>query len=368
MGRFIDRVNGGDIGNGAVVVPLDADVWGEYANQTERGFLTCVVPEGARGGDGISPEDVLILAEDGRTETTYELEAPGTFQYAPTWFPNANWNPNTDWNPDANWIPSTNWIVGDPTKIGVLVPNAEATMERMGVEELPEDAEMVEQGDTVEAENIVVATFGDPELYPEGTNRGIVSEGTNENILPEEPPFPGGSQSFDDMPRTGIVFDAGVQAPLGGAGFGMGALATPSAEVGGQNANPLTAVETVDLLTRDETRGLLADAGVSDAEDFEWLAGPEAMSAEIDYETPDLLGATAELALFGGVVSGDDAPWGVTLGVARATPDDHVIAVGVNRRPVGTGESGLEAVQNDQHVIDNMTEMLAETVPNLESS
>jgi hypothetical protein len=355
IGQFVASVNSGTISAGAVVAPLDSDAWGESALNDTDSNLAGVVPAGARGGEGVSPQDVLILAENGSQEMTYGLEPSGAYI------------PGTTWIPSTNWIPGTTWIPENLDGVGVLVPNAEATMERMGIDELPEDAETVEQGETVEAENIIIATFGDEELYPEGTNH--YPEGTNTGILPEEPPFPD-EQLFTDNPLAPSLFDGGVQAPLGGVSFGMGVFSTPSAEVAGQDTNPLIDSASAELLNRNETTDLLSNAGISDAENVEWEAGPESVEideVEIDYEPPRLLGEETELELFAGVVSGGEAPWGVTLGIVRGTPDDHVIAIGVNRRPVGTDDGGLSAVRDDQHVINNMARMVVETAGSLET-
>jgi len=373
MGQFIASVNGGDIGGGAIVAPLGSDAWGEYAYGDPAGSLA-VVPAGARGGEGISPEDVMLLtggSEESGGEITYSVESSGALVPVDSWIPSTNWNPSDPYEDDYYWTSNspyeddyfwtTNdpyeanwyWTSDNPEDIGVLVPNIEVVMDRIGMEELPEDAEMVEEGDTVEAENISLASLGDVGLNPPFTD-------TDEPISLDEPLFP-------DDPLAPELFDAGAQAPIGGAGFGMGVLSTPSATVAGQDANPIIQVSSEDLLTRDETADLLSNAGISDADSIEWEAGPESVSAESDYETPELMGEEAELELFTGVVSGGEAPWGVTLGIARGTPDDHVITIGLNRRPVGTAEGGLEAVQADQHVVDNMAEMLAETVPELQS-
>jgi hypothetical protein len=81
----------------------------------------------------------------------------------------------------------------------------------------------------------------------------------------------------------------------------------------------------------------------TEAEAVEWAAEPRAVSSDVQ-QTTSLLGADTVVEAFVGVVSSEDSPFCVSVEVARATPDDHVVAASVLRRPVGTAEGGMTAV------------------------
>lgn len=206
-----------------------------------------------------------------------------------------------------------------PSEFRTFVPNAESLMNRVGMDDLPDGAERVDSGQSVDTANTVFAGPGDL-LFP--------------------------SDVSDDHPRpvNFDVYDRGVALPLGGGTFALGALATPNAQVGGQSANPLVGMGTEQLLQQRPTREVLAQAGLTDAEAVEWLAGPRAISSGGEVSTT-LLGTETAVERFLGVVSSEDGPFGVSVKTARVTPDDHVVAASVLRRPVGTAEGGMAAVE-----------------------
>lgn len=139
---------------------------------------------------------------------------------------------------------------------------------------------------------------------------------------------------------AGELFNQGV-APTGGATYGMGVLSTPAAKVAGQSLNPIHGVDFGTLLTSDEARGLLREAGVTHAGDVEWLSGPEAVA--VGGQSPfTLLGEDAEQGTFVGVVSGEHGPWSVVANLARVVAEDLVVAVGIQRRPLSAEIPGSD--------------------------
>lgn len=352
LGWFVVEANGGDIGDGGVVVST-----GEAGVESTLPYLSnepeadpestsLVVPVGTRAGGEIDSDSTALnvagweldAEEVTLTERSW-IVSPGEIYTQGLWVPEDSSGEASD-PIDRGWWPkeyTPDQSVSDRMDGGqVVVPLGEQEPSDLFGEfddEVP--GETVDAGESVETESTAFLDVGTQFV------------------------------EIDDVESPEVIFDAGAAIPMNGSGFGMGVLSTPSATVAGQDANPIIQVSSEDLLTRDETANLLSNAGISDAESIEWAAGPESVEAESEYEPPELLGEETEIELFTGVVSGSEAPWGVTLGIARGTPDDHVIAIGLSRRAVGTGDGGLEAVQSDQHVIDNMAEMLAETVPSL---
>jgi hypothetical protein len=205
-------------------------------------------------------------------------------------------------------------VPDDPTNLRVLFASVERSdKDVFGVPAKEMNGQPLEEGESVPAENTVVA-------------------------IPATDLFPSTDWSPTDF------FDAGRPAPLAGATFGMSILSTPNASVADQSANPLVDKSTKSLLQREETRQMLRRAGVSDADDVEWAQGPDPFYREGKDQdhVSNLLGEETEIESFSGVVSGDVGPWGVAIHVARATPDDHVIAAGVQRWPTGTGKAAAK--------------------------
>jgi len=155
-----------------------------------------------------------------------------------------------------------------------------------------------------------------------------------------------GDRSFDPAE----VFDAGGPVPNGGASYGMGVLATPNAEFAGQSANPLTGISLKELLTHDMAQQMLANAGITEGESVEWRTEPVEIADVPDgtefANVPDgttfddvaILDEGAETKTFAGVIGGLDHPWLVVVNLARAVPDDVVIAAGIQRTPVGSSD------------------------------
>lgn len=110
-----------------------------------------------------------------------------------------------------------------------------------------------------------------------------------------------------------------------------------SASVADEEVNPLVRMETEEFLQEGAVNQIVAKAGIPKAEQVEWHAGPNPV-ANPSTPQPMYLGTETKLKIFSGVVSSEGGPFGVLVSVARATPDDHVAAANVIRRPVSTPE------------------------------
>ena len=64
----------------------------------------------------------------------------------------------------------------------------------------------------------------------------------------------------------------------------------------------------------------------------------------------DLLGTETAIESFTGVVSGREGPWWASVHVARGTPDDHVVAAGVQRAPLGTANAAANTGDATRHL------------------
>ncbi|ELZ88524.1 hypothetical protein C453_01630 [Haloferax elongans ATCC BAA-1513] len=147
-----------------------------------------------------------------------------------------------------------------------------------------------------------------------------------------------------------VLFKHGRPAALGGAVFDLAVLSTPSASVAGVEANPIVSMDSETLLTEDTARTLLGKVGISDADDVRWVEGPKRLSRDgylaLDEEIadnvpesltpsePTIIDEQTTIETYAGVVSGQHGPWAVGIHVARATPDDHVMAIGMQRTPL----------------------------------
>lgn len=122
-------------------------------------------------------------------------------------------------------------------------------------------------------------------------------------------------------------------APLRGSTFGIGFFSTPAAEIEGESLNPISQLGLRNILRSPRARGMLRDAGATDADDVEWLQGPEEALDAAEEEIV-FLGKKTELKTFTGLVSGDVGPWSVAVHVARVNVEsDIVIGAGVQRTP-----------------------------------
>ena len=325
--RFTARVNGGVVSDGAIVVDGGDLGIGELALPGLGGLgpvpgerATILAPAGIREGDGVEPRDILVLIPVAAGETDEVAVEGGRFFEGPV----GAFLPGTDWQTAGETgPPSDRWW-----------------------------PKRYDPGSAPSAESPVLIALGDEEP---GSVFGTADTGNNPFLTGNNPfltgnnPFLTGNNPFlvaapasvvefeGDGWEMADVFDAGWPAPLGGATFGLSVLSTPDASIAGQSANPLVDLDTDELLQREEAQGMLAQAGITDADDLEWLAGPTRIADVEGPTTVSLLGEETELESYTAVVAGGQNPWWVGLTAARATPDDHVIALGMQRAPIGTG-------------------------------
>ncbi|TSD09566.1 hypothetical protein DP107_15625 [Haloglomus irregulare] len=323
--RFASSVNETP-GSGSAINALASEVGIDEAElsfikggvQVAGDRFSLLIPEGVRGGDGITPQQLLGLvpgAAVGGDTVTYDGDGPGAVVSGETFFPSCCYSPSDDYFPTRTYFRGDAYSPDSPDGFRVFVPNSRTSPDRRGPLRMPDEAQPVESGETVETANTVFVFAGDV----------IVTAGDVIDVPAER------------------AFDAGVPVPLAGQPFGVGVLATPNAEVAGQSANPLVEMETTELLQQDATRRVLAETGLTDGDTVEWLGGPQAVVlGEGGPPETTLLGSDTEVGSFGGVVSGVDGPWAVVLGVARVTDDDHVIAVSGVTRPISTPDRAME--------------------------
>jgi len=362
---FVSTVNKVPWSGAAVTIPSFSDLG---PDQMSLPFLegqptvsgddaSVLIPEGARGGEGVAPEQMMAFVAGWKTDAdrTYEGEEAGAF------IPGSDWVPNYTYSPGEAYFPGLSAVAGWKTDESerddqgtddnpvqtVFMPNIHAWPKEYDIESLPEGAERVESGTSID------------------TQGGTVFAGPSDLLFPED--------AFDERQFPDDAFDQGVALPLNGEPLGLGVLATPTASVGGEQANPLVDAETDELLQRDATNQLLADTGITDADEAEWLAAPERMDVEGAPTATTLLDTETDLETFGGVLSGDDGPWGAVLFVARVTGEDHVVALAGVTRPVGTVEGGRTLVEGSGWGMDRGLELLprasefaAETIGRLE--
>jgi len=380
LGRYMNEANNGVIEAGGIAVgagevglmPEDATWFGSSA-EIDPETTALIVPSSVRvageiprsgtmahiHGAGIGATSVDMPRMGYRMNAYADLvEEPfGTVERSP-FYPHGSWVPGVGEDETSvvnfplmpgRFMADRHGPMRDDGEVVVMLGEADPEdVFGVSAEEMP--GERIERGATVETENTVFV--GPGELFVE----------------------------IDDV-EIEELFDSGVMTPLGGAGFGMAMLTTPSAEVAGQDANPVIALDTEDLLTREETQQLIGEASAAETDSVEWIEGPSQTDfiegpsqtdfiegpSQTDFTIDELLlGTEPDLEMFTGIISGEEAPWGITIGVVRGTPDDHVIVAGVSTRPVGS-EDGMEAIEEDENVIANLSFMLLESVSRLES-
>jgi len=368
MRAFVSAVNDVPWSGAAVTIPAVSDLG---PDQMSLPFLegqptvsgddaSVLIPEGARGGEGVGSEQMMAFVPGWQTDAdrTYEGEGPGAFVPGKAWVPNYTYSPGEAYFPGLSAVAGWKTDESERDDQGtddnpvqtVFVPNSDLFMDRVGMESLPEGAERVESGTSID------------------TQGGTVFAGPSDLLFPED--------AFDERQFPDDAFDQGVALPLNGEPLGLGVLATPTASVGGEQANPLVDAETGELLQRDAARKVLADALIPSTSTVEWLAGPDRNPFGVDRHGPmkvPLLDTETDLETFGGVLSGEDGPWAAVLFVARVTDGDHVVAVAGVTRPVSTADGGMALVEGSGWGMDRGLELLpraaefaAETIGQLE--
>jgi|GEM_PF-1343638 len=309
--------NAADFGLDRLAVGSDASVFADPSKATllipEQAFGELTVPAALTlamfDGSAIDADEVTVQASG--------FEVPG-----PAWFPDSKWYPGSKWDSGSPWYPGSQRAPEDPTDLRVVVlhgeSNAFSRANAFGRSESESPGERIEPGDTFDSTdpNTVYVVPGD------------VATGSDRLDAADTTTFP---------------------APMGGQSYGFATLATPNASLAGQSGNPLTEMPFGELLRHDAAREMLRTAGATDAGSVEWIAGPTAVDLESESqggsESPpepisnwadghSILGQSAETATFVGVVSGEAHPWVTVVNLARVSPDDVVIAAGIQRVPL----------------------------------
>lgn len=289
-----------------------------------------IIPERARHDGEVRFEEVTAL-HHAEALGTDELTSRGGNNYlveARQVIPDRGFDPRkgSDWTPDERWVAGHegHWLPDDPTSLRCLVCLGERSPEAVfGVKEMPGDR--IEDGETIETADTLV-------------------------FLPAPKEYPNPDNWSQDPTE---VFDAGYPTPMGGHSYGLGVIATPNAEVLGESVNPVAQVGLEDLLTGDVARDFLGQVGFTDAEEVEWLRGPERIPGQA-WGTDDatsVLGEEVEVRSFGGILDSTRGPWAVAVHAGKATGDDVVIPLAFQRRPVGTPD-GRELIGDGTGFID----------------
>jgi hypothetical protein len=375
VGSLIERVNGGQLSRGAVLAPggsigLEDLALDQLAEQPTVGGddLTVVAPAGLRSGFGKAMDKVgkaaLIVGPGGSTdEDTVEVAASredggGVYvteakRFFPAGAAGTASDKTANFDKTASFTPRLGeWLDPGATAIKLEDPG------------LPEDGDVLLFTGEYTSEEIFGTPVAESPLTP--VDAGATFETANTVFAaPAGVVFDGA----DATTPVRAVFDAGSPAPLYGVTFGMGVLATPDEQVAGESVSPLSGTDTQELLQREEARTLLQRAGVTDAEDVQWLAGPERVAIEDDLEvtvfgeSPDDRG----LESFAGTVSGEEGPWRVGVHVVRTTPDDHLVVAGTHRWPAMSADDVGTALDNPPVSMARARELLAEAAGRLES-
>jgi len=356
LGRWVEGVNGGQLSQGAIVASgadiglEEVPIPGQSGTATVPGARSSVVaPSGARAQkmQMLRPSTLLVVAPGAAVETGGDgVVAPaGTFETDATdFFPGGTraikmMDPVAPTREDV-----MAWLAPDAPDVDLSMDTASVAL--VTGEQSPRDLfddeasafDPVEEGAAIEQENTVFAMVGD-------------------SVIDEE-----------RVPSLERVFDAGTAAPLSGATFTMAVLSTPDASVAGQSANPLVGMDTETVLQQDQVQRLLGNAGVTDADEIEWLAGPRRVPVD-DEGDVSVLGTSAESGVqtFAAVLAGSDGPWRVVAHVVRVTTGDHVLVVGLQRRPVSTPELDDPSALADAENVQYGRELLRQAAQRLQS-
>jgi len=275
--------------------------------------ITLVIPERARH-DGEVRLDEMMALHHGDALPVDEVTSRGGNNYLlnlPPVLPDRGFTPQSSgYEPDDRWVAGHegHWLPDDASSLRCLVCLGEQSPESVfGIDVVCPECR-IEDGETVSTEDTVFFAPA-PKENPE--------------------PNPGVMDAAE-------VFDAGYPSPMGGPTYGLGVIATPNAEIADESVNPLARMGSRELLTSDRTRGVLAEAGLTDADDFEWLRGPERMPGSgWRADSATVLGEEVSLESFGGVVSGKEGPWAAGVHVSKAAADDVVVP--------GAAHASLEA-------------------------
>lgn len=341
LGQWIEDINGGKIGQGAVVASGDRINVGELVLDGLVGGPTVggdqvslVLPEGGRGGEfgkviwNVGRAAMVLVSGEavgGESVEIAEAEEGGHRCYvtdASEFFPVGTEGVFKFYTPDA-----AEWLYPESL-------TSDKTFDKTN-----------DKGIEILDKSVVLFTGGRSpgEILDDDVDAAAMSPvDPGQVVETASTVFAAPAGLFDrrgekDIPLS-RVYDVGHPAPLMGVTFGMGVFATPDEEVAGQSISPLSGTDSLELIQRDEAKTLLERAGVTDADEVKWLEGPEPVEVETDPgvtmfgEDPDPPG----LESFIGLVNGDAGPWRVGVHLVRSTVDDHVIVAGAHRWPAGS--------------------------------
>mgnify|MGYP000123809884 CR=1 FL=1 len=368
MGRFVERSNGGLVSHGAVV--FDAADLG--VSEIPLGMLDGAPTVDARNVSLVTPGaadgkvEIKIAMREGLDDSMVLVpgDAIDVDEIAP--LGDAYVLDLRDVLPAQSWIPLTgdggaatagrDWLAreGDVNveelelaveKIerarSVVVPTGPRRFEEIfGAEPSVFSARPVEDGETFEPADVLVVMPGD---------------NVTSNWPADAPEQPADVDFRSALPRP---------APMGGVSFGVAVLSTPNAKVSGNSANPLSYVDTDDLLRRDAVQNLLKEAGFGEGTAFTVEVGPERVSPQDGPSTATLLGNEADIESYVGILGGDAEGWGVGLHVVRGDGEDHVIVVGLHRHPIGPVDGAIDVLRESDTIVE-ARKLVAETAGQL---
>lgn len=348
MEAFLSQANGTPGAGGAAVVPgsaLDVETLAMPVFEEEPTISgsdwSLVVPAGTRGDGEISLEGTMVLVPG--TAIPAPAVTPRAAWVAESqrisgtdWFPRSQWVPPThQWSPGSTWVPGVDWVPDNPASLEVLLMRVGEIpgpigplfdLEGADYNELP--GRPLDDGETIETENAVIAVPGSDVFNPEGAE------------TPFSVPHPGGGQPIASF---NSVLESGLPAPTGGATYGLGVLSTPAAEIAGQSVNPVGRMEVEEVLTHERAQDFLGAVleETVNKQGVSWRSDPVASPprghpmAPPDHNPLTVLGQEIERETFFGILSGDDGPWGVAIHLGRIQADgDIVIAAATQATPV----------------------------------
>jgi len=365
MGRFVERRNGGLVSHGAVVfdavdvglseVPLGML---DGAPSVAGRNVSLVTPGAADGNVEIKiamrdhldtamlivPGEAIDIDEIAPSGEAYVLSL-GDVLPTQSWIPSGGGTAGSDWlarGGDVD-VSELELVVEKVERARrVVVPTGPRRFEEIfGAEPSTFSARQVDNGETFDPANTLMVMPGDnvSSNWPESAG---------------EPP-----ESLDfrsALPRP---------APMGGVSFGVAVLSTPNAKVQGNSVNPLSYVDTDDLLQRDAVQNVLKEAGFGEGTAFTVDIGPERISPQDGPSTATLLGNETEIESYVGVLGGDAEGWGVGLHVVRGDGNDHVIVVGLHRHPIGPVDGAIDVLRESNAIVE-ARKLVAETAAQLQ--
>ena len=370
MGKFVERANGGLVSQGAVV--FDASDIGlselplgmfEGTPTVDARNVSLVAPGGSP--DGKVEIKIAFATDIGGSMLLVPGEALGVEEIVPlgdayvldlaSVLPAQNWVPDDD----EDTVPSagTAWLAGggdvnveelelavekvERTRSVVVTTGPRSFADIFGVEPAALSARPVESGESFAPKDVLAVMPGDN-----------VSANWPEDAQPLREQL-----SFADaVPRP---------APMGGVSFGVAVLSTPNANVADNATNPLSYIDTDQLLERDAVQNLLAQIGFEESTSIRLEAGPERVRPSEGPQQATLLGTETDIESYIGVLGGGVEGWGIGVHLVRADTEDHVIVVGMHRHPLGSSAGAMDVLRESSELVE-ARRLVAETAAQLQ--